>query len=152
MTAVDWLWILHPLMAVVLIYPLIGMVLRLGVQTRARRQKTNPKLPPSVGRSHSDLGRWLAAAVVGIVLVALTVSIATKAPLADFNGGAARGAQLLLGGDLGCLFNIAGRIKREGFDTKVYHVAEVLAGMTDVPAIGDAAPRGASPGAPTSPR
>ena len=54
------------------------------------------------------------------------------------------GAQVLLGGDLGCLLNIAGRIKREGFDTKVYHVAEVLAGMTDVPAIGDAAPRGAS--------
>ena len=54
------------------------------------------------------------------------------------------GAEVLLGGDLGCLLNIAGRIKREGFDTKVYHVAEVLAGMTDVPAIGDAAPRGAS--------
>ena len=96
MTAVDWLWILHPFMAVVLIYPLIGMVLRLGVQTRARRQKTNPKLPPSVGRSHSDLGRWLAGGVVVIVLIALTVSIGTKAPLADFNGGAARAAQLLL--------------------------------------------------------
>ena len=96
MTAVDWLWILHPFMAVVLIYPLIGMVLRLGVQTRARRQKTNPKLPPSVGRSHSDLGHWLAGGVVVIVLIALTVSIGTKAPLADFNGGAARAAQLLL--------------------------------------------------------
>ena len=81
MTAVDWLWILHPFMAVVLIYPLIGMVLRLGVQTRARRQKTNPKLPPSVGRSHSDLGRWLAGGVVVIVLIALTVSIGTKRPL-----------------------------------------------------------------------
>ncbi len=54
------------------------------------------------------------------------------------------GAETLLGGDLGCLLNIAGRIKREGFATKVYHVAEVLAGMTDVPAIGDAATRDAS--------
>ena len=51
---------------------------------------------------------------------------------------AATGADVLLGGDLGCLLNIAGRIKREGRATRVYHVAEVLAGMTDVPAIGDA--------------
>lgn len=48
------------------------------------------------------------------------------------------GAETLLGGDLGCLLNIAGRIKREGRDTRVFHVVEVLAGMTDVPAIGDA--------------
>ena len=48
------------------------------------------------------------------------------------------GADTLLGGDLGCLLNIAGRIKREGRKTKVFHTAEVLAGMTDVAAIGDA--------------
>jgi L-lactate dehydrogenase complex protein LldE len=47
------------------------------------------------------------------------------------------GAEMLLGGDLGCLLNIAGRIKREDGATKVFHVAEVLAGMADVPAIGD---------------
>ena len=94
MTAVDWLWIVHPFLAVVLIYPLIGMVMRLGLQTRARRQKTNLKLPASVGRSHTDLGRWLAAGVVGLVLIALTVAIATKAPLADFSGGAGRAIQL----------------------------------------------------------
>jgi L-lactate dehydrogenase complex protein LldE len=50
------------------------------------------------------------------------------------------GAETLLGGDLGCLLNIAGRIEREGRDTKVYHVAEVLAGMADVPAIGAVEP------------
>jgi L-lactate dehydrogenase complex protein LldE len=54
------------------------------------------------------------------------------------------GAQMLLGVDLGCRRIIKKRIKREGFGTKVYHVAEVLAGMTDVPAIGDAAPRDTS--------
>lgn len=48
----------------------------------------------------------------------------------------ATGAQYLLGGDLGCLLNIAGRMSRQGKDTKVYHAAEVLAGMTDAPAIG----------------
>jgi L-lactate dehydrogenase complex protein LldE len=50
----------------------------------------------------------------------------------------ATGAQTLLGGDLGCLLNIAGRMKREGRDTKVFHVAELLAGMIATPAIGDA--------------
>jgi len=48
------------------------------------------------------------------------------------------GADMLLGGDLGCLLNIAGRLKREGRATRVYHVAEVLAGMADTAAIGDA--------------
>lgn len=47
------------------------------------------------------------------------------------------GANTLLGGDLGCLLNIAGKLKRDGSDVKVYHVAEVLAGMTDEPAIGE---------------
>jgi len=51
---------------------------------------------------------------------------------------AATGADTVLGGDLGCLLNIAGRMKREGRETKVFHVAEVLAGMSDVAAIGDA--------------
>ena len=46
-------------------------------------------------------------------------------------------ADVILGGDLGCLLNIAGRIKREGGETKVFHVAEVLAGMANVPAIGE---------------
>ncbi|MGC8523853.1 MAG: (Fe-S)-binding protein [Acidibrevibacterium sp.] len=49
------------------------------------------------------------------------------------------GAETLLAGDLGCLLNIAGRLKREGSAVKVRHVAEVLAGMTAaVPPIGEA--------------
>jgi L-lactate dehydrogenase complex protein LldE len=49
------------------------------------------------------------------------------------------GAEMLLAGDLGCLLNMAGRLKREGSAIKVRHVAEVLAGMTGaVPPIGDA--------------
>lgn len=50
----------------------------------------------------------------------------------------ATGAQTVLAGDLGCLLNIAGRLQREGHATKVRHIAEVLAGMTDdLPAIGE---------------
>ncbi len=50
---------------------------------------------------------------------------------------AASGADTLLAGDLGCLLNMAGRLKRLGSPVKVRHVAEVLAGMTgEVPPIG----------------
>jgi L-lactate dehydrogenase complex protein LldE len=48
------------------------------------------------------------------------------------------GADLLLAGDLGCLMNMAGKLQRQGQPVKVRHVAEVLAGMTDRPAIGEA--------------
>lgn len=50
---------------------------------------------------------------------------------------AATGADTLLGGDLGCLLNMAGRLSREGSPVRVRHIAEVLAGMTgEVPPIG----------------
>src|SRR5487761_1985126 len=49
----------------------------------------------------------------------------------------ASGAGTVLAGDLGCLLNIAGRLKREGHAVAVRHIAEVLAGMDgDLPAIG----------------
>ncbi len=48
----------------------------------------------------------------------------------------ATGAGLLLAGDLGCLMNMAGKLQRDGAAIEVRHVAEVLAGMTDEPAIG----------------
>ena len=48
----------------------------------------------------------------------------------------ATGADTLLGGDLGCLMNIAGRLSRIHAPIKVFHTAEVLAGMADGPAIG----------------
>lgn len=46
------------------------------------------------------------------------------------------GADTLLAGDLGCLMNIAGKLRRQGSSVEVRHVAEVLAGMTDAPPIG----------------
>ncbi|MSP83634.1 MAG: (Fe-S)-binding protein [Alphaproteobacteria bacterium] len=47
------------------------------------------------------------------------------------------GADTVLAGDLGCLMNIAGRLKREGRAITARHVAEVLAGMTDGPGIAE---------------
>jgi len=50
----------------------------------------------------------------------------------------ATGADTLLAGDLGCLLNMAGKLKREGSAVHVRHVAEVLANMTgELPPIGE---------------
>jgi L-lactate dehydrogenase complex protein LldE len=54
----------------------------------------------------------------------------------------ASGADLLLAGDLGCLLNMAGKLKREGSRVKARHVAEVLADLCDEPAIGESATAG----------
>ena len=53
------------------------------------------------------------------------------------------GADTLLAGDLGCLLNMAGKLQREGSPVRVRHVAEVLAGMGDLAAIGE--PVGGAP-------
>jgi L-lactate dehydrogenase complex protein LldE len=42
-------------------------------------------------------------------------------------------AQTLLGGDLGCLMNLAGKLSRLGSEVEVRHVAEVLAGEPTAP-------------------
>jgi L-lactate dehydrogenase complex protein LldE len=50
----------------------------------------------------------------------------------------ATGADTLLAGDMGCLLNMAGKLKREGAPVRVRHVAEVLADMArDVAPIGE---------------
>ncbi|WP_137390103.1 (Fe-S)-binding protein [Rhodoligotrophos defluvii] len=46
-------------------------------------------------------------------------------------------ADLLLAGDLGCLMNMAGKLKRRGAPIAVRHVAEVLAQELSAPAIGE---------------
>ena len=60
----------------------------------------------------------------------------------------ATGASVLLAGDLGCLMNMAGKLQRDGTAIEARHVAEVLAGMTQQPAIGAPAIAAAAAGAP----
>jgi L-lactate dehydrogenase complex protein LldE len=50
----------------------------------------------------------------------------------------ATGADTLIAGDLGCLMNMAGKLKREGSPIHVRHVAEVLAGDTATAPIAEA--------------
>jgi L-lactate dehydrogenase complex protein LldE len=49
----------------------------------------------------------------------------------------ATGADTVIAGDLGCLINMAGKLQRDGRRIAVRHVAEVLAAMTQEPAIGE---------------
>jgi L-lactate dehydrogenase complex protein LldE len=48
------------------------------------------------------------------------------------------GADLVLAGDLGCLLNMAGKLRRDGSRVRARHVAEVLAGELADPPIGAA--------------
>ncbi len=47
------------------------------------------------------------------------------------------GAKVLLGGDMGCLLNIRGKLSRSGENVRVYHVAEVLADMINDAGVGN---------------
>ncbi len=47
------------------------------------------------------------------------------------------GAETLTGADLGCLLHLAGRVEREGKTLRVRHVAEILADMSNTPALGE---------------
>jgi L-lactate dehydrogenase complex protein LldE len=49
----------------------------------------------------------------------------------------ATGADMLVGGDLGCLLHLAGRMERQGKSIAVRHVAEVLADMSNESALGE---------------
>jgi L-lactate dehydrogenase complex protein LldE len=51
----------------------------------------------------------------------------------------ATAADVLLAGDLGCLINMKGKLSRQGRKIAARHVAEVLAGETSDPAIGERA-------------
>ena len=71
----DTILLLHPVLAVIIVFPLIGVVLNRALQTRQRRLQTatqgKSKISPVVGQEHVQLGLWLTATVVGIVLIAL---------------------------------------------------------------------------------
>lgn len=62
--------------------------------------------------------------------------ISTRMASDKVAGIEATGTDTLLGGDLGCLMNLAGRLQRLGKPVRVFHAAEVLAGLADGPGIG----------------
>jgi Protein of unknown function (DUF4079) len=70
----DMILLLHPFFAVVVVFPLLGLIVRLALQTRQRRLQLSKgaksSISASAGTEHVQIGRWLTGAVVGIVLLA----------------------------------------------------------------------------------
>ncbi|HEY9878181.1 MAG TPA: DUF4079 domain-containing protein [Leptolyngbyaceae cyanobacterium] len=71
----DLLGLIHPILAVVYVFPLIGIATYFAIQTRQQRlavaAKDKPVIAPVVGKEHMKVGRWLAGSVVGLVLIGL---------------------------------------------------------------------------------
>ena len=78
----DFLALIHPILAIIVVFPILGIVTHLAWQTRQRRLQTvdggKSQIPPVVGREHVKLGRWLTGAVVGVTLVGLAYAIVFK--------------------------------------------------------------------------
>ncbi|NJK39753.1 MAG: DUF4079 domain-containing protein [Oscillatoriales cyanobacterium RM2_1_1] len=88
MNFIDVMALIHPALAVAVVFPIIGMVVNFAWQTRQRRLQTaeaggKSKIPPVVGQEHVKLGRWLTGSVVGVTLIALAYSIYFKGVFKD---------------------------------------------------------------------
>lgn len=75
MKPVDFLLIIHPSLAIISVFPLLGIVAYYAWLTRQRRLQTiegnKSKIPPIAGREHVHIGRWLSSTVVCITLLGL---------------------------------------------------------------------------------
>ena len=84
----DLVSLIHPALAVILVFPIIGIVSNFAWQTRQRRlqikDSKKSKIPTVVGREHVKLGRWLTASVVGVNLIGLAYSIVYKNFILNF--------------------------------------------------------------------
>lgn len=81
MSAADITALIHPAIAVAVIFPLLGIVVNFAWQTRQRRlhaKDGKSKIPPVVGSEHLRFGRWLSNAVVILALIGLTYAIFSK--------------------------------------------------------------------------
>ncbi|MBD2580563.1 DUF4079 domain-containing protein [Oscillatoria sp. FACHB-1406] len=78
----DLILLLHPIIVIVVVYPLIGIVINRALQVRHRRLQVategKSKIQPVVGQEHVKVGGWLAISVFGITLLALANGIFGK--------------------------------------------------------------------------
>ncbi|MGD1909745.1 MAG: DUF4079 domain-containing protein [Rivularia sp. (in: cyanobacteria)] len=82
MELADFFTLIHPAIAVVFVFPLIGNVVNFAWAARQRRLQTKgkgkSKIPPVSGAEHKRLGDWLTGSVVGLTLVGLAHPIIGK--------------------------------------------------------------------------
>ncbi|MCC3512612.1 MAG: DUF4079 domain-containing protein [Microcoleus sp. PH2017_17_BER_D_A] len=75
----DFLALLHPVLAVAIVFPMLGIVLNMAWQTMQRRKQIasgdKSKIPPVVGSEHVKAGKILSGSVVGVTLLGLAYAI-----------------------------------------------------------------------------
>jgi hypothetical protein len=78
----DTLALLHPVIAIIVVFPLIGIVVNRALLTRQRRLQVvdgqKSKIPPVVGSEHVAIGKWLSGSVVGVTLLGMAYPIFSK--------------------------------------------------------------------------
>jgi len=78
----DWFMLIHPTIAVIIVFPLLGIVLYQAWLTRTRRLalKDGQKspIPPTSGAEHVRIGRFLSMAVIMVALMGLADPIFSK--------------------------------------------------------------------------
>jgi Protein of unknown function (DUF4079) len=78
----DWFLLIHPTIAVVIVFPLLGIVLYQAWLTRARRLSVKAgeksSIPATSGGEHVRIGRLLSAAVVLLALIGLADPLFSK--------------------------------------------------------------------------
>lgn len=75
----DILGLIHPALAVIVVFPIIGIVVNRALQTRSRRLQTaatgKSKIPPVVGSEHAQLGKWLTGSVTVLTMLGVAYPI-----------------------------------------------------------------------------
>lgn len=78
----DFFALLHPAIAIIVVFPLIGIVVNRALLTRQRRLQVaggeKSKIPPVVGSEHVAIGSWLSGSVVGVALLGMAYPIFSK--------------------------------------------------------------------------
>jgi Protein of unknown function (DUF4079) len=78
----DIFALLHPTIAIIVVFPLIGIVVNRALLTRQRRLQVadgqKSKIPPLVGSEHVAIGSWLSGSVVGVALLGMAYPILSK--------------------------------------------------------------------------
>jgi hypothetical protein len=78
----DIFALLHPAIAIIVVFPLMGIVVNRALLTRQRRLQVadgeKSKIPPVVGSEHVAIGNWLSGSVVGVALLGMAYPIFSK--------------------------------------------------------------------------
>jgi hypothetical protein len=78
----DFFALVHPAIAVIVVFPLIGIVTNRAWLVRQRRLQVidgeKSKIPPVVGSEHVAIGNWLSISVVGVTLLGMAYPIFSR--------------------------------------------------------------------------